>query len=46
MINDYHILALGLATKDELGTVSNMLKINDILKSHFLNSISSLWISS
>jgi phosphoribosylaminoimidazole-succinocarboxamide synthase len=37
MINDYHILALGLATKDELGTVSEYaFKINDILKSHFL----------
>lgn len=37
MINDYHILALGLATKDELGTVSEYaFKINDILKSHFI----------
>lgn len=37
MINDYHILSLGLATKDELGTVSEYaFKINDILKSHFL----------
>lgn len=37
MINDYHIVALGLATKDELGTVSEYaFKINDILKSHFI----------
>lgn len=36
MINDYHILALDLATKEELEIISNMtLKINELLKVHF-----------
>ncbi|MEF9958912.1 MAG: phosphoribosylaminoimidazolesuccinocarboxamide synthase [Niameybacter sp.] len=36
MINDHHILALGLATKEELATMTEMtFKINDLLKAHF-----------
>lgn len=36
MINEYHILALDIATKEELETMSAMtLKINEILKVHF-----------
>lgn len=36
MINDYHILALGLATKEELQTISEMtFKINEVLKTYF-----------
>ncbi|MEG0710779.1 MAG: phosphoribosylaminoimidazolesuccinocarboxamide synthase [Niameybacter sp.] len=36
MINDHHILALGLATKEELTTMTEMtFKINDLLKAHF-----------
>ena len=36
MINEYHILALGIATKEELQTISNMaLSINQILKEYF-----------
>ncbi|MEG0014095.1 MAG: phosphoribosylaminoimidazolesuccinocarboxamide synthase [Cellulosilyticaceae bacterium] len=36
MINDYHILALGLATKEELQTISEMtFKINEVLKAYF-----------
>jgi phosphoribosylaminoimidazole-succinocarboxamide synthase len=37
MINDYHILALGLATEEELKTITEMtFKINDLLKDYFL----------
>ncbi len=37
MINDYHILALGIATEDELKIMSEMtLKINELLKEYFL----------
>lgn len=36
MINDHHILALGLATKEELQTISEMtFKINEVLKNYF-----------
>nr|WP_307990514.1 phosphoribosylaminoimidazolesuccinocarboxamide synthase [uncultured Niameybacter sp.] len=36
MINDYHILALGLATKEELEVISQMtFKINEVLKEYF-----------
>lgn len=36
MINDYQILALGLATKEELEVMANMtFKINELLKAHF-----------
>jgi len=36
MINDYHVLALGLATKEELEIVSNYaFKVNSILKDFF-----------
>lgn len=36
MINDHHILALGLATKEELETISAMtFKINEVLKGYF-----------
>lgn len=36
MINDYHILALGLATKEELEVMSQMtFKINELLKEYF-----------
>lgn len=36
MINDYHILALGLATKEELEVMSEMtFKINELLKEYF-----------
>lgn len=36
MINDYHILALGLATKEELKKISDMaFKINELLKAYF-----------
>ncbi|MBQ3100112.1 MAG: phosphoribosylaminoimidazolesuccinocarboxamide synthase, partial [Clostridia bacterium] len=36
MVNDYHILACGWATKEELDTISNMtFKINEILKAYF-----------
>lgn len=37
MINEYHALALGLATEDEIETIKSMaFKINDILKEYFL----------
>lgn len=37
MINDYHILALGIATKEELKIMSEMtLKINELLKDYFI----------
>lgn len=36
MINEHHILALGLATKEELETISEMtFKINEVLKAYF-----------
>ena len=36
MVNDYHILACGWATKEELDTISTMtFKINEILKAYF-----------
>ena len=36
MINDYHILALGLATKEELEVMTQMtFKINELLKEYF-----------
>lgn len=37
MINDYHILALGLATREELKKISDTtFKINELLKAYFL----------
>ncbi len=36
MINDYHITAIGAATKEDLDTISDLtFKINDFLKSYF-----------
>lgn len=36
MINDYHITAIGAATKEELDTISELtFKINDFLKNYF-----------
>ena len=36
LINDYHALALGAATEDELATIKALaLKVNDILKEYF-----------
>lgn len=36
MVNDYHILACGWATKEDLDTISSMtFKINEILKEYF-----------
>lgn len=36
MINDHHILALGIATKEELETMTAMtFKINELLRAHF-----------
>lgn len=36
MVNDYHILAMGYATKEELDTISSLtFKINDFLKDFF-----------
>lgn len=36
MVNDYHILACGWATKEELDTISSMtFKINELLKKYF-----------
>ncbi|MBE6822941.1 phosphoribosylaminoimidazolesuccinocarboxamide synthase [Caproiciproducens sp. LBM24188] len=38
MVNEYHILAAGFATKEEVDTISNMaLKVNEILKEFFLS---------
>lgn len=38
MINDYHITAIGAATREELDTISNLtFKINEFLKAYFLN---------
>lgn len=38
MVNEYHILAAGFATKDEIDQISAMsLKINEILKEFFLS---------
>lgn len=37
MINDYHILALGLATREELDTIAGYaFKVNDVLKKYLL----------
>ena len=37
LINDYHILALGLATREELDTIAGYaFKINEFLKAYFL----------
>ena len=37
LINSYHALALGLATKDEIGTIKSMaFRVNDILREYFL----------
>lgn len=37
MINEYHVYALGLATKEQVETIRNYtFKINEILKSYFL----------
>lgn len=37
MINEYHILALGIATKEELDVMAKMtFKINELLKEYFL----------
>lgn len=38
MINDYHVVAMNLATKEEIATIRDMtFKINDILKAYFLD---------
>ncbi|MBS5480037.1 MAG: phosphoribosylaminoimidazolesuccinocarboxamide synthase [Acutalibacteraceae bacterium] len=38
MINDYHILALGLATREELATIAGYaFKVNEVLKKYLLN---------
>lgn len=38
LINSYHALALGLATKEELETIKTLaFKVNDILKEYFLS---------
>ena len=37
LINDYHILALGLATQEELDTIARYaFKVNEVLKAYFL----------
>ena len=37
LINEYHALALGLATKEEIETIKQMaFKVNDVLKAYFL----------
>ena len=37
MINDYHITAIGVASKEDLDTISKLtFKINDFLKAYFL----------
>lgn len=37
LINSYHALALGLATKDEIETIKSMaFRVNDILREYFL----------
>ena len=37
LINSYHALALGLATKDEIETIKSMaFRVNDILRAYFL----------
>ena len=37
MINEYHIYALGLATKEEIATITNYaFKVNDFLKEYLL----------
>ena len=39
LINDYHILALGLATREELDIIATYaFKVNEFLKTYFLNS--------
>jgi phosphoribosylaminoimidazole-succinocarboxamide synthase len=36
LVNDYHILALGLATKEDLQTISDMaFRVNELLKTYF-----------
>ena len=36
LINDYHAIALGLATRDEIETIKNMaFKVNSIMKDYF-----------
>lgn len=38
LINDYHVLALGLATKEEIGLIASYaFKINEILKEYLIN---------
>ena len=38
MINDYHILALGLATREELDTIAGYaFKVNEVLKKYLLD---------
>ncbi len=38
LINDYHALALGIATKEEIETIKNMsFKINEVMKAFFKN---------
>lgn len=38
LINDYHALALGLATKEEIETIKSMaFKVNDVMKAFFKN---------
>ncbi len=47
LINDYHALALGLATKEEIETIKSMaFKVNDVMKAFFKISRSILLISS
>lgn len=37
LLNEYHALALGLATKEEIETIKNMaFRVNEILKAYFL----------
>ena len=36
MINDYHAIALGLATREEIETIKNMaFKVNSVMKAYF-----------
>lgn len=36
LINDYHAIALGIATREELDTIADMtFKVNDVLKAYF-----------
>ena len=38
LINDYHVLSLGLATKEEIATIAGYaFKVNEVLKKYLLN---------